>query len=629
VRGVIPGTDAMTRSADSLDAGGTALATSPLRDLIRRARVGAVFQPIVDLCRGSIVAYEALTRPDAASGFDTPADLFEVAAHEGLLWELEEVTRRASLQAAGNWPEGVRLFLNCTPEVFADPRFVPAIAGAVRPWHGPDDGRLRADRLVIEVTERAGEDAVDALRRQRSALSDLGVQIAIDDVGVGTSGLSRIMALRPQWLKLDREFAAGIGRDAMKRNLVRFFVHFAGLSGINVIAEGIEDRDELAELIGLGVRYGQGYLLGRPAPRAAGLDRSLSAGVRAEWARAAADAAASLQTTPVVRLCRPAMLVQASAAAAEVLDLLALEPDFEGAVVFDGRRCVGSCSRDTLAAAVRFRGAQTRAGAVAVASPPVAPDTTLAEALQIVVARRDEELASPLVVADGADVVGVLTVRDLLRAAAAARGADQEPVARCGLAGRDDAERTIESLAAAGPESGAGRGLDAAFLDVRHFAHVTGMYGSRVADRLVESLGDLLRRAVIDGHDRTRAWHLGNDRFLVVAPAGELEGSLRRLLDEFDGSCGVLGCSVDRPCDRPGGRGDATSTLHHGHPKVSIRALLIPAAFERARTAADLYRIEQHLRQRAHALERGQAEPRSLLVADERLGLAVPVRASA
>src|SRR4051812_34296616 len=91
-----------------------------VRSVIASRAVRAVFQPIVDLTQGRVFAYEALTRPAAGSGYDSPMQLFRDAAAARLLWDLEAVTRRVSLEAAADWPEGVKLFLNCTPEVFGD-----------------------------------------------------------------------------------------------------------------------------------------------------------------------------------------------------------------------------------------------------------------------------------------------------------------------------------------------------------------------------------------------------------------------------------------------------------------------------------------------------------------------------
>lgn len=608
-----------TASKNQVGQGRDAAGPEQLRALIGDSRVRAVFQPIVDLSRGTVIAYEALSRPEERSGYAGPLELFEAAVRHGMLWELETVTRRVSLEAAANWPDDVKLFLNNTPEVFGDSRFVDAITAELRAWADADGRVLRPDRIVLEITEQSEEQHVRGLREQLSRLKTTGVEIAIDDVGAGTSGMSRIMALRPQWLKLDREFVEGIHNDKMKQNLVRFFVHFAGLSGVNVIAEGIEDREELTELIGIGVRYGQGYYLGKPAPLAECLDSHIGAWVRRQWAAAASGAVESIQTTPVARLCKPAMLVQSSVSAGEVMTLLGLEPEFEGVVVFDGRRCVGSCCRSALSAAIRWRGHDVAVGSIAMESPAISPEATLAEALQVVVSRRDEELSTPLVVADGAEVIGVLTVRELLRAAAAVKGVDRDDLSMAGLPGREEADRHIAGLVAAARNRPTAAPWDAAFVDVRKFAHVTGMFGGEVGGRLVESVGVLLKDVVVQGSDMIRAWHLGDDRFMVVGPTGQLEQRLRKLMETFDHSCTAFGCALpgaSEPVPQPQTDESETGAL----PSVSIRVLLMPDAFSRIEGPSDLYRLEHELRQRARNQERTTPQGKSMLVTDVRGG---------
>ena len=86
-----------------------------LRRTIDERLVSTVFQPIVGLQQAGIIAYEALTRPLAGSGFEYPDQLFDAAEEHELIWELECVTRRVALETASDWPAGGQLFLNATP----------------------------------------------------------------------------------------------------------------------------------------------------------------------------------------------------------------------------------------------------------------------------------------------------------------------------------------------------------------------------------------------------------------------------------------------------------------------------------------------------------------------------------
>src|SRR5690606_29389911 len=118
--------------------------------------------------------------------------------------------------------------------VFADPRFVETLIDETDHLAG-----IGRNRVVIELTERSEHGVVGRLAEQFEHLRSAGFLLAIDDVGAGTSGLNRIMRLRPHWLKLDGELVSSIDTAPFKQNLIRFFVHFARLSNIRLLAEGI------------------------------------------------------------------------------------------------------------------------------------------------------------------------------------------------------------------------------------------------------------------------------------------------------------------------------------------------------------------------------------------------------
>ena len=209
-----------------------------------------VFQPIVDLRRHAIVGYEALTR--FSDGSD-PESVFAEAAEVGLGTELETATLRASLAAAKALPRSAWLTLNASPELIlaADPLL----------WNLHRSRR----RLILEVSEHT---AITDYPAFRAALDALGpkVELAVDDAGAGFASLRHILELRPAFVKLDRWLVAEIGGDEARQAMIIGLAHFARSTGCRLIAEGIETDHELAVLWSLGIRLGQGYLLGHPLP---------------------------------------------------------------------------------------------------------------------------------------------------------------------------------------------------------------------------------------------------------------------------------------------------------------------------------------------------------------------------
>jgi PAS domain S-box-containing protein len=211
-----------------------------------------VFQPIVDLATGVAVGYEALTRFD---GGLAPDVAFAQAHRVGFGLELESATLRAALAASVQLPDGAWLSLNVSPTMLL-------AGGLLR-----DILTVRARPVVLEVTEH---DVIDDYGALRDAFVALGadLRLAVDDAGAGVANFSHIVELRPDFVKIDIGLIRGINADLSRQALVVGLLHFARASKRDVIAEGVETAAELATLRALDVRFGQGFLLAKPASAA-------------------------------------------------------------------------------------------------------------------------------------------------------------------------------------------------------------------------------------------------------------------------------------------------------------------------------------------------------------------------
>ena len=141
-----------------------------LRRLIEDEAICIVFQPIVSLCSGETIGYEALSRPDSEYGFAHAGQLFEAAEQFGALPELEMVCRRATFAAAAaGWSDDALLFLNCSPPVFGGATFLDLIAADLKRVDGLD-----SRRIVLEITERADHGEFDNLDLRSLELREQG-----------------------------------------------------------------------------------------------------------------------------------------------------------------------------------------------------------------------------------------------------------------------------------------------------------------------------------------------------------------------------------------------------------------------------------------------------------------------
>lgn len=238
-----------------------------LERLISEKSLQVAFQPIVDLDGVTVLGYEALAR--GTGPLEMPGALFPCAKALGKSWELEKSCREKALSKAagpGDPQKACLLFLNASPTIFADPRFPAALSREV----GEQTG-FSPDRVVVELTEQERLEDNSLLHRQIQHLSEHGFAVALDDFGAGNAGLKVLLECCPSFLKLDRDIIREVDKSAIRRQLVKSLVHFAEAVNTCLIAEGVETWEELETLASIGVRYAQGYLLGRPSFDWAGL----------------------------------------------------------------------------------------------------------------------------------------------------------------------------------------------------------------------------------------------------------------------------------------------------------------------------------------------------------------------
>ncbi len=220
--------------------------------------VRSVFQPIVELDSGRVVAYEALARGPAGP-LERPDAMFAAARAAGRLPELDAACRAAAFRGAVEHGllAPTTLFVNVEPEVLdtAPLTDLLAIAGTAP----------RELRIVLEVTERSLAARPAELLHTVERVRRLGWGIALDDVGVDPMSLSFMPLLRPDVVKLDLRLVQG--RPGPEVAQVMNAVNaYAESTGALLLAEGIETEAHLATARSLGATLGQGWLFGRPAP---------------------------------------------------------------------------------------------------------------------------------------------------------------------------------------------------------------------------------------------------------------------------------------------------------------------------------------------------------------------------
>lgn len=240
---------------------------NPVADIERALNAGEFvpyFQPIVDIRSGRLRGAEVLVRWRKADGSVVPPAMFiPLAESSGLIVELTRSLMRRVCQEAGP-ALGKRPHLtvgfNLTARHFASEEIVEDVRKIFK--RSP----LRMNQLVLEVTERQPIENLTETRRVIAALQGLGCKVAIDDVGTGHSGLSYMLKLGVDVIKIDKIFIDSLGTDRNSNTIIETLIDLAQNMRMDVVAEGVESFEQVVHLRELGIRAAQGYVFAPPLP---------------------------------------------------------------------------------------------------------------------------------------------------------------------------------------------------------------------------------------------------------------------------------------------------------------------------------------------------------------------------
>ena len=212
-------------------------------------------QPIVDLADGRIVSREMLVRGPEGP-LHAPDNLFRFCQEQDILTAVDLRCLKLCVAAATTLGPLARFHVNILPATLLQ---TPA-AELIR-LLGQGDG---AGDCCLEISEQQLLGDPEILIRPVRRLQEAGIGIAIDDVGFGNSCLEGLLMLRPEVMKIDKRLVRGVARDADLRAVLGRLLQISAVLGAEVVAEGIETREDSQVLKDMGVRLGQGYLFGKP-----------------------------------------------------------------------------------------------------------------------------------------------------------------------------------------------------------------------------------------------------------------------------------------------------------------------------------------------------------------------------
>ncbi len=244
--------------------------SNPVAEIERALEAGELipyYQPIVDIRSGQLRGCEVLVRwrkPDGT--LILPGAFIPLAESSVLILDMtRDLMRRACAEvgtAVGRRP-ALKISFNFTGKLFADEGIVKDVRQifTASPIH--------LSQVALEVTERDPIENLTETRRIIAALQGIGVRIAIDDVGTGHSGLSYMLKLGVDIIKIDKIFVDAIGTDRNSTTIVETLVDLAHNMRMGVVAEGVENFEQVMHQRELGIRSAQGYVFAPPLPGSA------------------------------------------------------------------------------------------------------------------------------------------------------------------------------------------------------------------------------------------------------------------------------------------------------------------------------------------------------------------------
>ncbi|NPU84553.1 MAG: EAL and GGDEF domain-containing protein [Syntrophaceae bacterium] len=488
------------------------------------------FHPILDLLTGTVLGYEVLSRGNPP--FVSPCAMFGEAGKRGCTWEMERACRVAALKKITSLPDGFRTaiyFINVSPDIFSDPRFLERFTQTRLGEYGLDQGQI-----VLEITEEKAFADVEHFSSLIRHYVNQGFRISLDDFGSGYSGLISLVASTPHYLKLDMAIVRDVHLHEYKQKLLKSIASIATSVNAKLIAEGVESWEELDVLLKYGVRYAQGFLFGRPMADpylpAEEMKRKIASLVKRYD-----SAKVELDEVIGSLAIRPMTIAQRTVDCRAMDDLFKNSLHLDHLVILDGEEISGLVTRQHFytqtGGAFGYQLFQKKPiDAVCKRNPLVVEDritvTTLAK---LAMDRFQEDLYDPVLVVDrNRRFLGSVTMKQIITKAVelevrCAMGAN--PLTN--LPGNELIRNWIHDALLL-------HAYSILYADLDNFKGFNDVYGFLMGDEMLRLTAKVLSEVLPSLPAGSRLGHIGGDDFVIVCPGIVEDGAVQSLCEAFD-----------------------------------------------------------------------------------------------
>ena len=513
-------------------------------EILDKESITNVFQAIVSLKDGKILGYEALCRGPVGTPYEKPSALFEAARQTGKIVELEWLSKTKAVEKFDKSNEPVKLFVNIDPSFFDD-------SHKVEKWMQNffRDDKMDTRYIIFEMTR---DSSINHFREFLKVLMKYKIKncgAALDYMVNNSQNLSFISNVScPIFIKLDMSFIRDIHKDQVKQILIKTQVDIANSLNFYLIAEGIEQEEELEQLVQLGVHYGQGYYIQRPAPGFLDIHPLTQRKIYEKYQSKNKIKLGDITNTKVGEISKGYLAIDSKTLGKEVNEIFESGIELQGIPVVDAGKPVGLIMKHKF-----YRNLGKQYGYVIfmkrsidriMDTKPLTVDydTPLDRASEMAMMREEESLYDYIIVLREGKYFGIVTVKDLLQKTTEIelnRAKYANPLT--GLPGNILIEQKLKDVIAGD------RPYSVLYFDLDNFKAYNDVYGFENGDRVIEMTAEVIeqRMKALEFEDSFFG-HVGGDDFVAILPSYSVNKLCEAIIEKFDKRISEFYTELDR-----------------------------------------------------------------------------------
>ncbi len=498
-----------------------------LKMLLANDAITSLYQPIFDRYTGEIFAYEALSRGPSNSPLHSPNQLFEYARQFGMLNELETLCREKAITGFLEKQLPGKLFINITPDSLEQADYQKGTTLKLL-----ERFNLSTSQVVIELTEQFPCTDETLLLKALKHYQEMGLAIALDDLGAGYSSLRLWSQAKPEFVKIDRHFIQNIDLDITKQEFVRSFTEIAKSMQCKVIAEGVETEAEYQYLCKLSVDFFQGYYFCRPQlnpPTQSTMVENLKLNEQKSGANVVAT-----NTVKAKNLTVHKVKVNTSQSVEQIAEIFQDKPNINSIAVVSDEKILGLISRANVQGKLskafgRDLFSKRAASEVVMEPMPLVVDACLSieQVSRLVTSRARYQQEDDFVICQDGRFIGIGHVIDLLRQVTElqvnqARHAN--PLTQ--LPGLIPVNDCIDQLVTSNNQ------FCVVHFDIDNFKPFNDVYGFAKGDQIILALGTSLQKFC--SIEKDTIGHIGGDDFIAIYNSDNWLQRINDAITNFD-----------------------------------------------------------------------------------------------